>query len=319
VLDPGTAPPALATPAAQLQIEPAELILWSPSTGDLALGGNENVLLIPLDAPVDLPLNVDAAQAQSIAAEAPALLAGAQSTPRLAWADAANRIYTYDATTGAAPTAVAQEDAAVTGLALAPQGDRLAYTTSDGSLAVISPLDQPGGGSRQEFTPPGWLSNLSFSPDGRMIAGTDAPNFMAYILDAQTGAVVRTLDWFDSPTPNLYGVFFSPDWSRAAWVAQTAVQVMTVSDGSKGPLLNHEDHVTAAAWSPDGARLATASVATIDGAQMPAVLIWDPATGDQLKVLPQPGAIRGLAFSPDSSQIAVIGVTQTLQIWNLEP
>jgi WD40 repeat protein len=93
---------------------------------------------------------------------------------------------------------------------------------------------------------------------------------------------------------------------------------MNVADGSKGPLLNHQDHVAAAAWSADGKRLATVSSIQTSSGPIPAVLIWDPISGAQISVLPQPGAVRSLAFSPDGKQIATIDGSQNLQVWNLD-
>jgi WD40 repeat protein len=294
------------------------LLYWSPATGNLALAGDQDVRIMPLPRPGIQPQTLGAAAVQLLPAETPTILAGAQSAPRLAWADANNQIFSLDASAGGPAASVVQEDAPVTGLALAPDGNSLAVATSDGNLAIVFQLAQQGGQAPQEFALPAWLTHLSYSPDGRSIGGTDLPNFLVYILDAQNGRVVHTLEWFDSPSANLYGAFFAPDWSRIAWVAQTAVQIMNVADGSKGPLLNHEDHISAVAWSPDGARLATVSVTHTDAGPAPAVLIWDPAAGTLVTVLPQPSAVRSLAFSPNGDQIAVVDSQQNLQVWNLE-
>lgn len=307
-----------AGPVDTLTVGSANLLYWSAVTGSLVVAGDEEVRLMSLPQQGVQAQALDTAPVQPLLAEEPTLLTGAQSAARLAWADSTNQVFTVDPSTGGAAAAVVREAAPVTGLALAPDGNALAVTTTEGSLAIVPQLAQPAGQQPQEFALPAWLTNLSYSPDGKLIGGTDLRNFTVYILNANNGSVVRTLEWFDSPTANLYGAFFSPDWSRIAWVSQTAIQVMNVADGSKGPLLNHEDHISAVAWSPDGTRLAAVSAAYTDDGPAPAVIVWDPATGAPATVLIQPLAVRSLAFSPDGRQIAVIDSQQNLQVWNLE-
>jgi WD40 repeat protein len=178
--------------------------------------------------------------------------------------------------------------------------------------------DQPGAQAVQTFDLPHWLTSLSFSPDGKLVGGTDQANFTVYVLDAATGQVQRRLEWMDSPTGSLYFALFSPEWNRVAWVAQASVQIMDASDGTTGPLLSHEEAVSAAAWSPTGNRLATASAATVEGNLIPAVLVWDAQNGVVLATWPQAAPVKSLAFSPDGRQVAVLDTNGNLRVWNLD-
>lgn len=72
----------------------------------------------------------------------------------------------------------------------------------------------------------------------------------------------------------------------------------------------HEADITALAYSPDGTRLATASV---DGTAR----IWDAATGATLAVLEgHRKPIACLAFSPDGRSLATGSEDGTARVWN---
>ena len=74
-------------------------------------------------------------------------------------------------------------------------------------------------------------------------------------------------------------------------------------------LPGHSQAVNSVAFSPDGKRLATGSVGD-------PVQIWDSATGNIVKTLPEQNVIS-LAFSPDGQMLGVGGRDQVV-VWNLE-
>ena len=72
---------------------------------------------------------------------------------------------------------------------------------------------------------------------------------------------------------------------------------------------SHTDQVLAAAWSPDGKRIASGSFDNT-------VQVWDAVTGHAL--LTYKGHTNGLstvAWSPDSKRIASGGYDKTVQVW----
>jgi WD40 repeat protein len=249
----------------------------------------------------------------------PGLLTGAQSAPVIAWVGGAGQVFALDVSApgASAPELQAESQAPITGLAVSSDGSRMAYATYDSQLTILPRGAGAAAQATQTFPAPAWLTSLSFSPDGDLLGGVDPPNFTVYLLETAGGRPRRTLEWVDSPTASLYFVAFSPDWSRLAWVSQTAVQIMEIETGAAGPLLNHEDHVGAAVWAPDGRRLATAAAATLGGSQSPAVLIWDGESGELLQTLPQAAAVKSLAFSPDGTQVAVLDSRGDLKIWTI--
>jgi WD40 repeat protein len=75
-------------------------------------------------------------------------------------------------------------------------------------------------------------------------------------------------------------------------------------------LRGHEEALAHAAFSPDGARIVTASVDKT-------ARIWDAATGNEIKVLRgQETAVLSAAFSPDGTRIVTALLDNTARIWN---
>jgi WD40 repeat protein len=293
-------------------------IFWSAGSGGIAVAGETGLAVVP-PLPADpQPQGATPVQPQTVDATGPELLTGAQNAPVLSWVSGDTQIFTLapDATT---PVQQAEAAAPVTGLAVSPDGDQVAYATFDARVTVAPRAAAPGVQAAQTWETPAWLSSLSFSPDEQLIGGVDQANFTIYLLEAGSGQVQRTLAWTESPVASLYSALFSPDWSRVAWTAQTAVQVMDVASGATGALLNHEDHVSATVWSPDGSRLATAAAATVNGNLVPAVMVWDAETGERLYTLEQSTPATSLSFSPDGRQVAVLDAAGNLQVWSLEP
>lgn len=77
-------------------------------------------------------------------------------------------------------------------------------------------------------------------------------------------------------------------------------------------LLPHDAEVSVVKWSPDGARIATASA---DGT----VRLWDATTGKLIgEPLPHEADVRNLEWSPDSTRIATsLWYNDTIRIWNV--
>ncbi len=325
-----TTPPAAIAPASIQSLAAATPVslngvsgmAWLPGGQGLALASPVGVALYNPPGPGLQPQAAAAPQLLGQGAN-PSLLTAAEDQPVLAWVNDQQAVFAWNGQPGAAPQAVAKSDSPVTGLDLSPDGQALAYVTYDRKL-VIQPLSGAQAAPAGAPLPaPHWLTNLSYSPDGMQLGGTDLQNFIVYILDARSGQTVRTLEWLDSPLPSLYGAFFSPDWRRIAWVAHSSVQVMDVASGQPGPLLGHADAVSALAWSPDGQLLATAAAArpldsqgTPAGDLQPAVLVWNPASGALLTTLPQSEPVQSLSFSPDGARLAVLSSSGALQMWS---
>lgn len=90
-----------------------------------------------------------------------------------------------------------------------------------------------------------------------------------------------------------------------------------IHDTEKGVLVallpGRRAAVTSIAFSPDGARLVSASA---DGA----VRVWDVATGAEIAVLRHPeGSVAGARFSPKGDRIAIHGADGIMRRYTIFP
>ncbi|HEY7604008.1 MAG TPA: BTAD domain-containing putative transcriptional regulator [Gaiellaceae bacterium] len=122
-------------------------------------------------------------------------------------------------------------------------------------------------------------------------------------------------------SPDTSAVDFSPNGRRLVTAGSApgdrAEQTAYVWDAASGKRLLSLRGAKAAveyvAYSPDGARIATASE---DGATS----IWDAQSGRRLFVLPDPGTggtAPAVAFAPDGGRLATADQAGRLRVWNL--
>ncbi|MFC8432811.1 DNA-binding protein [Streptomyces sp. NPDC057253] len=122
----------------------------------------------------------------------------------------------------------------------------------------------------------------------------------------------------DSVSSDAEGVRLDLRPDGAALVTQEGL-VADVRAGRMEPRVLGEDLISAAAYGPDGSRLAVGDV-------LGRVTLWDGAARARLGVLDgttsdpttdATGAVTALAFSPDGRTLAVAGSTGGLQLWDL--
>ena len=103
----------------------------------------------------------------------------------------------------------------------------------------------------------------------------------------------------------------SPDGSTTATASGNDVRLER-SDGTSSDLVGHRLKVTSVAFSPDGTRLLSAS-------RDHDVILWDVATGKQLRVLRGHfGAVSDARFSPDGRWIVTAGPRSVGLWWGSE-
>jgi eukaryotic-like serine/threonine-protein kinase len=106
-------------------------------------------------------------------------------------------------------------------------------------------------------------------------------------------------------------VLTNPAFAQARAPAAISVfQDTRAADMQLAVLSGHQDRVTHAAYSPDGARIVTASADRT-------ARIWDAGTGAQLAVLPvQQGRVMFAAYSPDGTRIVTVATDDSVHVWD---
>jgi WD40 repeat protein len=75
----------------------------------------------------------------------------------------------------------------------------------------------------------------------------------------------------------------------------------------------HNDNVEAVVWSPDGTRLASASLDN-------SVRVWDPRTGEEtLALRGDVGSFYDLSWNPDGARLAAACSDGQIWIWDATP
>ncbi len=196
-----------------------------------------------------------------------------------------------------------------------PDGTRIASSSKDKTVQV---WDASDGG--HVFTYRGHSADVykvAWSPDAKRIASCSKDKTVQ-IWDAADGGHVFT---YRGHKDQVISVAWSPDGTRLASgggdrdetnkARDTTVQVWDAADGSYVfTYRGHTDSVEAVVWSPDGTRIASASLDKM-------VQVWDAADGSHVfTYLGHYDVVKTVAWSPDGKRIASGSGDKTVQVWN---
>jgi WD40 repeat protein len=268
-----------------------------------------------------------------------------------------------------------RQGGAVRAVAFSPDGSRLAAAGAAGARVWDA---RTGREALSIGGPAAGLVDVAFSPDGTRLATAShsfaAATATADVWDARSGAHVLTLR---DHTGSVLAVLWSPDGQRLltassdntvkVWEALSGQELLTLRGESvtQGDARSEDKRLTpqepaalgfgqagmnSAAFSPDGARLATGSVdgavkiwdartgqeevATLRGVESPSAMafspdgsklaatsfkgtsIWDTVSGAQISTLQDQKLVRALAFSPDGTRLATGSYGKTAKVWD---
>jgi WD40 repeat protein/predicted Ser/Thr protein kinase len=207
-------------------------------------------------------------------------------------------------------------------LTVSPDGGRVAAATSDDPDTFRFSVCDLSSGKRL-FEAPG--QPLAYSPDGRWLAVRDRDGTTVLLLNAQTH---ETIAGFQGHEKTVISATFSADSRRLAscsldfTVRLWQIDPLPPSPPGEGgvktvtecqELRGHTDEVFAAAFHPDGTRLATAG-------RDRAIWLWDLARGEEVARLPgHTSYIWSLAWSPDGKTLVSGSGDFTVRLWDTAP
>jgi WD40 repeat protein len=211
-------------------------------------------------------------------------------------------------------TRMVQFDAPLTSLAKSQNARLLAVGDILGKVMLIS--------SRYPYqiqhtmAIPGGIHSVAFSPDGAFVTATGS-----------TGVVQQwsTSDGLAQGAPltghigSVRAVAYSPD---GRWIATGGIDNRVIlrprGPGSAHILSGHRDWVNALAFTANSRYLISAGGRTEHASQDGRILIWDIASGHQVRALPDQGdAVRSVALVDDQT-LAAGGADGRVRIWDIE-
>jgi WD40 repeat protein len=186
---------------------------------------------------------------------------------------------------------------------ISPDGRLVAVVSSDMTSMSIYDL---GNGNRDiiAISPGYYINNVTFSPDQKYFSVSSKDTLTVTLNSLPSGSEEKVLSGFETAAPE-YTAGFKGNSSQIIWQARATLRLQDISSGMLGVSVNAEDFFAAYQLSPDGKVLAGAASKTINGVSTPAVMLWEAATGNEIRDLALPQYVSSLSFSADSSLLAV--------------
>ncbi len=189
-------------------------------------------------------------------------------------------------------------------IAWSPEGQTLAVSAGDAIyLLEGDPLEV-----RLRLEPEAAAPDLSFNPDGRLLAAGDR-NGTLYVWDAANGELLHQMQ---AHQKSVSGVAYSPDSSTLATAGYDAVARLwdAASYAELEQMIGGTFAVPAIAFTPDGS-----SLAIVNGN---VIRVRDAATTRFVRTIVGEEPFYTLAYSPDGSAMASGDVDNTVNIWNMD-
>jgi WD40 repeat protein/serine/threonine protein kinase len=223
----------------------------------------------------------------------------------------------WDAASGALVHTLSADLYSVQALAFHPEGKQLVSVGKDGTIKVWDLRRDPPQVVHRLLTDGGDYANVVYSGDGKRFAAR-GPGNTVKVWDSARAAEFLTLSGIGS---TFVQVALNHDGRRLAVTGLDDTVSIWELPGGVGPaqpaaarrlhlLRGHGRLIGGLAFSPDGARLATASLDRT-------VQVWDVARGEHLHTYRgHTSSVLALAFSPDGRRLASAGGDRTVKVWD---
>lgn len=200
-------------------------------------------------------------------------------------------------------------------LALSPDGKTLAVGGKNGLVELWDLATLQRQRKLEGFG--GTVDCLDFSADGKLLAAAGWREKSAVVWHVESGEVARKVTGAD----RMNALAISPDGQQLAVGYKTAqgLEVFSLADGmSQRKLSGHDLSVYAIAFSPDGAKIASASGEWTE--RKPGrVMMHDVYDSTKLAQFDNhTHAVRSLVFTPDGSKLCSLSQDGILQIYEVE-
>jgi len=192
----------------------------------------------------------------------------------------------------------------INSISWSPDGTRLALGDDEGAVEVITP---EGRTLWRRIEEGGSIWSVDWSPQGDWLASL-SDRAVVRLWDPQTGSS-RRLSSPSEPSSFKSSLAWSPGSDRLLWTEQNELRVATSDSGRLLFSCTDSDVIRAAAWSPDGSRIASCS-------QNGRVRLWNGESGAPLVIDPQEGSLWSLHWSPDGKLLASATFDGTLRVWD---
>jgi WD40 repeat protein len=163
----------------------------------------------------------------------------------------------------------------------------------------------------------GLLYDVSFSPDGGLIAIPLLDEIAVDLYDVETGELAYHRSGFETAAP-VYSAEFSSVGDHLIWISRGTVQPMLIETGELGPSFGHQEFVMAVALSPDASVLVVSTAGTVNDEFSPFLQLWNANSGENLGVLmPGSEAIPSAVDISFTGELLVNTYSSNIQLWDL--